>query len=141
MEKTLRCIVYGCRNLAVDHAGFVIKSRDRVSAGFCENHLDVPCPNAFGKRDCYGLYDKAIGILGADKYIPDPPAPEATGPYDLRTLQAVLDRSGEAATNIWDLRGWILEQINKLKSEESDPRDHPICGDDSWIHDPEMGAR
>lgn len=39
--------------------------------------------------------------------------------YDLKTLQAVLDRSGEAATNIWDLRGWIIEQIEKIKANES----------------------
>lgn len=117
MQKTLRCIVYGCRNLAVTHAGFVIKSRDKVSAGFCDNHLGIPCPNAFGKRDCYGLYDKAIGIIGDQKYIPDPPP--VIEPYDLRTLEAVLERSGEAATNIWDLRGWIIEQIEKINANES----------------------
>lgn len=39
---------------------------------------------------------------------------------DLRTLEAVLERSGEAATNIWDLRGWIIDEIDKIKNHESD---------------------
>lgn len=39
-------------------------------------------------------------------------------PLDLRTLEAVLERSGEAATNIWDLRGWIIEQIAKINANE-----------------------
>lgn len=51
--------------------------------------------------------------------LPPLPTQQPLPDLHLPTLRAVLDRSGEAATNIWDLRGWIIEQIEKIKANES----------------------
>jgi len=67
MEKTKKCCIGACQNLATVWKGELVKSRDRVVAGFCENHKDTKCPNAFGKAGVYGLYDKTFGLIPMNK--------------------------------------------------------------------------
>ena len=58
--KTKYCIAKDCNRQATVWRGKLIKSRDYVSAGFCEEHDGMPCPNLFGKKDVYGLYNKEL---------------------------------------------------------------------------------
>jgi len=63
--KTEKCIVGKCDKPAKywDEKGFVLKSRDKVQAGFCEHHWFITnCPNSFNMKGCFGLYNKNIGI-------------------------------------------------------------------------------
>ena len=34
-----------------------------------------------------------------------------------------------------------MVEDGEVEPKKEDPRDHPITGDDSWIHDIDMGAR
>jgi len=63
-SKTQKCIVDKCEADAVSWNGFLIKSRDKIDAGFCNIHMDdTKCHNAFGKKDCYGIYNKNLGEI------------------------------------------------------------------------------
>ncbi len=62
MEKTLNCIVKTCKNKAIFWNGFLLKSRDKVIAGFCEEHKNTECINAFKITNCFGIYDKTYDI-------------------------------------------------------------------------------
>ncbi len=62
--KTKICVVGGCDKDAVHYDGILVKSRDAVSAGFCEHHWFITqCPNTFGIKNCYGVFDKSLGLL------------------------------------------------------------------------------
>ena len=63
MEKTKYCCISGCNREATTWEGKLIKSRDFVRAGFCEEHTGKPCPNIFGKKDCYGIYNKNLQLI------------------------------------------------------------------------------
>lgn len=62
MESTERCVKHNCRREATEFKGFLIKSRDKVIAGFCEEHLPPEIGNFLGKKGCYGIYDKDYGL-------------------------------------------------------------------------------
>ena len=64
---THRCIVNKCMNIATHWTGNVLKSRDHVLAGFCDEHRNTKCNNAFGKAGCYGTYDKQFGLLSLNE--------------------------------------------------------------------------
>ncbi len=63
MEKTKYCIYKGCSREATIWRGKLIKSRDFVSAGFCEEHQEKKCINLFGKYGVHGIYDKSIQLI------------------------------------------------------------------------------
>lgn len=61
---TQKCIVSGCNKEANHYDGILLKSRDAVSAGFCDNHWYITkCPNLFGIKYCYGIFDKSMGLI------------------------------------------------------------------------------
>ena len=61
--KTEKCIVAHCGKEAIHWDGIVLKSRDAVSAGFCDFHWFITqCPNSFGIKGCFGVYSKDLGI-------------------------------------------------------------------------------
>lgn len=62
--KTKMCCVGKCDKEAVKHDGFLLKSRDAVSAGFCEHHwFLIQCPNFRGIKNCFGVFDKGLGLV------------------------------------------------------------------------------
>ncbi len=62
--KTKMCVVNKCEKEAVKYDGFLLKSRDAVSAGFCEHHwFLIQCPNFRGIKNCFGIFNKNLGIL------------------------------------------------------------------------------
>lgn len=63
MEKTKYCCIRGCNREASSWDGLLIKSRDKVKAGFCDEHTGIPCPNSFNIRGCYGIYDKTLQLI------------------------------------------------------------------------------
>ena len=66
--KTDICIVRNCGKQAIKWDGFLVKSRDAVSAGFCEHHwFHTQCPNFGGIKNCYGTYDKSLNISTIDE--------------------------------------------------------------------------
>lgn len=69
-EKTRYCIVAKCHQIATNWSGHLIKSRDKVIAGFCDAHKGTPCPNWMKNQGCYGLYDKTLQLI-AYKEEPD----------------------------------------------------------------------
>lgn len=59
--KTKKCCVSGCNKDASKWDGFLLKSRDKISAGFCEHHWMITvCPNAFNKKGCFGIFHKGL---------------------------------------------------------------------------------
>lgn len=58
MEKTKYCCFGSCGKEATTWIGYLIKSRDRVSAGFCDEH------NAVEKK-FHGYYDKTFQLVDA----------------------------------------------------------------------------
>lgn len=68
---TVNCIVGGCGKVATNFDGFVLKSRDAVRAGFCEHHWFITkCPNFKGIKNCYGIFNKQLGIKNEDVTTP-----------------------------------------------------------------------
>ncbi len=63
MEKTKFCVHGDCHKEAVIWIGYLVKSRDKVSAGFCDEHSSTECRNVFGKKGCHGLYDKSLQLV------------------------------------------------------------------------------
>lgn len=41
-----------------------------ISAGFCVEHINEPCPNAFNEIGCFGLYKKEYGLETVDIFNP-----------------------------------------------------------------------
>jgi hypothetical protein len=64
MDRTFYCCVSGCSREASSWEGVLVKSRDRVKAGFCDEHTGIPCPNIFGIPKCYGIYNKSLMLIG-----------------------------------------------------------------------------
>ena len=64
--KTKECIK--CGRDATAWGGYLLKSRDYVKAGFCELHYNSPCPNLFGKKGVYGIFNKSNYTLVKDNY-------------------------------------------------------------------------
>jgi hypothetical protein len=60
-NKTERCCV--CEKIATSWNGFLLKSRERIIAGFCFDHKNIPCQNLFGRTGCYGIYHKGLGEI------------------------------------------------------------------------------
>jgi hypothetical protein len=63
MEKTKYCYVKDCNREATSWEGKLLKSRDRVLAGVCDEHTGIPCPNLFGIPGVVGIYDKSLQLI------------------------------------------------------------------------------
>jgi hypothetical protein len=60
--RTKKCYVNGCDKPAVKWHGILVKSRDAILCGWCEDHKDIECPKLFNIPDCYGVYNKQIEL-------------------------------------------------------------------------------
>jgi len=60
--KTKYCSVVNCNREATSWEGLLIKSRDYVKRGVCDEHTGMPCPNLFNKKGVYGIYDKTLQL-------------------------------------------------------------------------------
>jgi hypothetical protein len=62
--KTKKYCVGKCDKGAVKWDGFLLKSRDKVEAGFCEHHWMITlCPNSYNKKGCFGIYNKQLEVI------------------------------------------------------------------------------
>lgn len=63
-KNCIECSVIRCEAVeATRWTGHVLRGKQSILAGFCEEHKDAECPNINKKMGCFGYYNERDGLI------------------------------------------------------------------------------